>query len=132
MYEPVWHAVVRRTGPYRKCNASLSGYMRRSVIDQEYPAALKGEEMDSVNGVLYFYIDTDDLVRLDKFEGDFYVRIEEIVKTDSGQNFRAYVYVLKDEYMCIASSSAWNQVNFETSGIQKFLDEYKGFDQLSL
>jgi len=132
MYEPVWNTVVRPTDPYNKRNASLNGYIRRSVISQEYPVVIKGEQTDFVEGVLYFGIGSTDLERLDKFEGDYYVRVEEVIHTRSGQSFRADVYALKDEYRHIASNNAWDSVNFESVGIHKFLDNYKGFDHLSV
>ena len=40
MYEPVWRRIVR--GEFQSTRASLRGYRRLCVVNEDYPAIVKG------------------------------------------------------------------------------------------
>ncbi len=125
MYDSVWQRVVNHR--YEMQNGQLKGYIRRSVIDEEYPVIIKGQHTDFVTGVLYESVDDVAVARLDKFEGAYYSREQVSVLLAGGKCIQSEVYVLKDEYRHIMLDKAWDQTQFEAEGIHAFLRAYWGF-----
>ena len=125
MFGPVWTQVVNRT--YQHYHGTVSGFIRRSIINEQYPAMLPGPVNSTVTGVLYLDIDSEDLLRLDAFEGSYYGRQIVQVMTDNNI-FAAEAYVLKNSFRHILSDKDWDPENFEDQGINQFLGSYFGFD----
>lgn len=125
MFERVWSEVV--SSSYRQYPGSVSGFIRRSIFNEQYPAILPGPVNSSVAGVLYLDIDSEDLSRLDEFEGSYYARRIVQVMTDNNI-FAAEAYVLKDSYRHIVTDKDWDQEKFKDHGINQFLRSYFGFD----
>jgi gamma-glutamylcyclotransferase (GGCT)/AIG2-like uncharacterized protein YtfP len=125
MFERVWKEVV--SGTYRHHPGTVSGFIRRSILGEHYPAILPGPVDSKVAGVLYLDINSEDLSRLDDFEGSFYERRIVQVMTDNNI-FAAEAYVLKDSYHHIATDKDWDPEKFEDQGIAQFLGSYFGFD----
>lgn len=69
MFEDVWNRLVR--GNYLSQQATLMGYARRSVKNDEYPVIFKPM---SLSGVVYYDISDEDMITLDAFEGEYYER----------------------------------------------------------
>jgi len=126
MFEQVWSEVV--SGTYRQYPGRVSGFIRRSIFNEQYPAILPGPVNSTVEGVLYLDIDLEDLSRLDEFEGSLYERQSVQVMTDNNI-FSAEAYVLSDSYRHIASDDNWDAEKFENDGLQQFLSSYFGFDR---
>ena len=82
--------------------------------------------------MMYFSVDATYLIRLDKFEGAYYVCKEKSIVMDNGQACRANVYVLNEAYRNIVLDKAWDPALFELDGIYAFLAGYQGFKQLHL
>lgn len=122
MFEDVWNRLVR--GNYLSQKATLTGYARRSVKNDEYPVIFQADEL--VEGVVYYDINKEDMITLDAFEGEYYERkeVELLVKN---QPVNAYVYVLKEHYFDIIDPKPWSEAHFATEGIKRFLANYKGF-----
>jgi gamma-glutamylcyclotransferase (GGCT)/AIG2-like uncharacterized protein YtfP len=122
MFEPVWHKLVR--GNYLSQKATLTGYARRCVRDDEYPVIFQADER--VEGIVYYDVSEDDLVSLDTFEGEYYERkeVELLVKDEP---VKACVYVLKEAYFHIIDPKPWSETLFAREGIERFLANYKGF-----
>ena len=122
MFEPVWNRLVK--GNYLSQKATLKGYARRSVKNDEYPVIFPADE--SVEGVVYYDITDEDMITLDTFEGEYYERkeVELLVK---GTPLQACVYVLKEKYFDIIDPKPWSETLFATEGINRFLVNYKGF-----
>ncbi len=126
MFDQVWTQVVE--GSYQHYQATLPGFIRRSIFNEDYPAILPGRLSSTVSGILYLDVSSDDLTRLDAFEGSCYARQHVQVKTDNNI-FAADAYVLKNEYRHLASEREWEPGEFEKLGLQRFLGSYFGFDQ---
>ena len=96
MFEDVWNRLVR--GNYLSQKATLMGYARRSVKNDEYPVIFQADEL--VEGVVYYDINKEDMITLDAFEGEYYERkeVELLVKNEP---VHACVYVLKEHYFDI-------------------------------
>jgi gamma-glutamylcyclotransferase (GGCT)/AIG2-like uncharacterized protein YtfP len=122
MFEDVWNRLVR--GNYLSQQATLMGYARRSVKNDEYPVIFQADEL--VEGVVYYDISEEDMITLDAFEGEYYERteVELLVKN---QPVHACVYVLKEKYFDIIDPKPWSEALFATEGIKRFLANYKGF-----
>ncbi|MGI9538348.1 MAG: gamma-glutamylcyclotransferase family protein [Desulfocapsaceae bacterium] len=125
MFERIWTEVV--DGSYRHCPGTLSGFIRRSILNEQYPAILKGPVNSTVPGVLYLDIDSKDLSLLDDFEGSYYERQSVQIMTDNNI-FAAEAYVLKDSYRHILSDDDWDPEKFKDQDINQFLGSYFGFD----
>ena len=122
MFEDVWNRLVR--GNYLSQKATLMGYARRSVKNDEYPVIFQADEF--VEGVVYYDINEEDMITLDAFEGEYYERkeVELLVKNEP---VHACVYVLKEHYFDIIDPKPWSEAHFATEGIKRFLANYKGF-----
>ena len=122
MFEDVWNRLVR--GNYLSQPATLMGYARRSVKNDEYPVIFQADEL--VEGVVYYDISEEDMITLDAFEGEYYERkeVELLVKNEP---VHACVYVLKEHYFDIIDPKPWSEAHFATEGIKRFLANYKGF-----
>ena len=122
MFEDVWNRLVR--GNYLSQKATLMGYARRSVKNDEYPVIFQADEF--VEGVVYYDINEEDMITLDAFEGEYYERkeVELLVKNEP---VHACVYVLKEKYFDIIDPKPWSEAHFATEGIKRFLANYKGF-----
>lgn len=122
MFEDVWNRLVR--GNYLSQKATLMGYARRSVKNDEYPVIFQANEL--VEGVVYYDITEEDMITLDAFEGEYYERreVELLVKNEP---VNACVYVLKEHYFDIINPKPWSEAHFATEGIKRFLANYKGF-----
>ena len=122
MFEPVWHKLV--TSNYLSQRATLNGYARRCVKGDEYPVIFPADE--GVEGVVYYDINEDDMIRLDAFEGEYYERTE-VELLVNNVPFKACVYVLKEHYYDIIDPKPWSETLFANEGIKRFLANYKGF-----
>ncbi len=126
MFEQVWNEVVQ--GDYQSYPGTVSGFVRRSIQHEHYPAMLPGPVNETVEGVLYLDIDSEDLTRLDQFEGSIYDRQDVQVMTENNI-YAAQAYVIKDSYRNLVSDREWDPDKFEDEGIHQFLGGYFGFDR---
>ena len=126
MFEQVWNEVVQ--GDYQSYPGTVSGFFRRSIQHEHYPAMLPGPVNAMVEGVLYLDIDSEDLTRLDQFEGSIYDRQDVQVMTDNNI-YTAQAYVIKESYRNLVSDREWDPDKFEDEGIHQFLGGYFGFDR---
>lgn len=129
MFDPVWSSVV--AGGYDRCVAILPGYERKSVRDAAYPVVIPTAGHSQVPGVLYFYVSSPDMARLDTFEGEYYFRRTEQVITLDMAAVAAEVYVLSEEYYTIISHVQWDPVHFSTTDLEFFIQNYIDTDDRS-
>jgi AIG2-like family. len=124
MFDRVWSRLVN--GHYTAIPATLHGYQRLAVKDEEYPVAV-AEPTATITGMLYLNISPDDIAQLDKFEGDYYTRLPTPVITIKGVIYPAETYILKPAYQHIATANTWDEEFFRTHGIEQFIARYQGF-----
>jgi len=125
MFDLIWSNVVE--GSYEQVNGTIFGFERRCIRNELYPALIPGPVSSSVDGVLYFNVNTADLQRLDSFEGSYYARQTLQVHTENNL-FLAESYVLAAAYRRIATKKAWDPEQFGDEGIERFISTYFGFD----
>ncbi len=128
MFDQVWQHVV--SGNYLKANATLYGHARKAIKNEAYPALIESAVDSSVNGVVYKGVSFKDLVRLDKFEGEYYRRKTGQVVLQENVILTTVFYVLKPAYHTIISDREWDEEYFKSIGIKKFLDQYFGFRRI--
>ena len=129
MFEEVWQKVV--SGKYDKTKATLYGYNRKTVKNEVYPALVKGTSDSSVHGVVYKGVNLKDLMRLDEFEGEYYKRETGRIELPGNVIITTVFYLLKPSYHYIISDQQWDEERFKTIGINKFLEQYFGFRNLT-
>ncbi|KAK9454663.1 hypothetical protein V1511DRAFT_358284 [Dipodascopsis uninucleata] len=75
--------------------ATLEGFSRSALIDEDYPAVI-AKSGEHVNGILVRNLSKDQVITLDKFEGDEYERQQvEIAVKNSGvtELVNCYIWV---------------------------------------
>ena len=124
MFAPVWQQVVK--GQYHAIPALLAEHQRLAVLNEDYPAAIY-QPAHSIQGVLYLKVNSEDRARLDQFEGDYYDRVSVHVTDTQGIVYSADVYRLNAKFQAILAPVDWDVEQFKQQGLQRFLQQYKGF-----
>ena len=122
MFDAVWSRVV--DSGYDRFDAILQGYVRKAVRGEDFPVIVPSAPCSQVEGLVYLNVSASDLVRLDRFEEEYYFRKTEKVVTPDMAVLPAEVYVLKEEYYPIISPKGWDPVHFSTTGIHSFIHRY--------
>jgi gamma-glutamylcyclotransferase (GGCT)/AIG2-like uncharacterized protein YtfP len=121
MYESVWSLVVSVS--YERTLADLSGYRRRLLRGQVYPALLAGDATDTVQGVIYLDVQPGDIERLELFEGELYRREKVGCVTRHGERLAAEAFVIRPEYLHLVIDRDWDPDLFARTGLAAFLNE---------
>ncbi len=125
MFEEIWTLVV--CGSYRSQTGTIRGFTRKSVKEAEYPVIYRGPLDAEVPGRVYLDVTPADIRRLDAFEGEYYARQQHPVTLSDGGVIEAGVYVLRHQYLHLASKSDWDPDQFRKSGLERFRNSYEGF-----
>lgn len=98
--------------------ATLTGYSRRSVRNEYYPAVIR--EKDSfVEGTVYLDVPDRAWESLDTYEGDMYARTYVHVRLADGSEVPAVVYVATHEFLRQIEEYDWDFAGFMTSREKK-------------
>lgn len=95
----------------RSHKATLSGYERRQVLNEVYPAIFRQAER-SVEGIVYIDLPSTTFKHLDVFEGALYTRTEVVAQRANGQNLNAYTYVISSRFEQHLSAQDWDFQHF--------------------
>lgn len=127
MYPEVWQQLVK--GNYDSCQANLNGYHRKCIHQQDYPAIFQDEASseNQILGRVYFDVSPDDQVTLDTFEGEEYARLTERLFVPDLGEIEVEVYTIKPDFLHRVTEKDWDVEEFELEGLQRFLNQYKGF-----
>jgi len=125
MYDRVWSRVV--TGQYARRNGVVQGFQRLQVKNGPYPGLIKGK--GKVEGVIYFDVSSEDMTRLDQFEGELYRREAVEVNCGDGRFVPAAVYLIQDQFKDVLAGE-WSKVQFEQHGLAEFEAKYGGFERM--
>ena len=124
MAEQVWQRLV--VVRYRREEAELVGFRRLAVAGAGYPGLLEAEQ-HVVRGVVYRDLATEDIARLDRFEGEEYRRIKVTVRLADGSELTCQTYLFRPEYRHRLSDREWSFEDFVSHGLAAFLADYKGW-----
>ena len=129
MFPQVWQAVVGRE--FRAVGAVLAGYAIYRVQDAVFPGITASDAGGCVCGVVYLDVDHASLVRLDRFEDDFYERRTVHVACDDGEARDAEAYVVPQERRAVLTNDPWQADEFVASGgLEEFIRRFQGFARL--
>ena len=109
--------------------ASLIGYTRQTVRGEHYPA-IKPEEQNDVQGIVYMDLPIEAWERLDRFEGELYVRTQVQAITNHNSIIHADTYVIHPAHQNCLSEEIWDYEKFLLGGKSHFLNLYRGFSEL--
>lgn len=107
----------------------LRGYSRRRVKGELYPAIVP-DENSAVQGVVYQNLPDTAWARLDRFEGEMYMRMAVKVELDDKAHLLAETYVIHPEFMDLLELSDWNYSEFLRTGKDGFQKGYRGYQKL--
>jgi gamma-glutamylcyclotransferase (GGCT)/AIG2-like uncharacterized protein YtfP len=104
----------------------LNNYQRYTVKNEIYPALIPAE-YSRVIGIIYYDISNAAWDRLDRFEGEMYVRQKVNVLVNNKEMISAVTYVLKPEFSHYITDIIWDYEKFLKNGKERFLNYYNGF-----
>ena len=108
---------------------TLTGYSRRSVTGESYPAIIPDREA-AVDGVIYRNVPGSAWYRLDRFEGEMYERRQVTVILNNRTTLSAETYVIHPEYLNRLDQSGWDFDDFIRNAKANFQRCYKGYQAL--
>lgn len=103
-----------------KYRARLPGYKRVKVRGEPYPA-IRADGSSGVDGALITGLSSDDLIRLDQYEGRYYKRESVVVYINGNVPQHCQTYVFRPQYYEFLSSEAWCNKSFRKEHMQFFL-----------
>jgi gamma-glutamylcyclotransferase (GGCT)/AIG2-like uncharacterized protein YtfP len=127
VFEDILEMVVGRTLP--SLPAHIHDHVRYRVEGEVYPALIE-KPGGRVDGRLYTGLDDHAIALLDRFEGDFYDRVEILAVTDDGISHRALTYRVRDEHAHRVTQELWAPSAFGEECRKRFLDRYQGFRRI--
>jgi len=107
--------------------AVLHGYLRRNVAGKDYPALIKGDKNDQVDGILFTPRNINDRRKLHNFEGEQY-KLETVhVVSEPGMECEAFAFVWDGEREELEDRE-WSFAEFENKRLQDWLDLFDGVE----
>ncbi len=127
MWADIMAAVAGATFPAE--SAVLPGFCRLCVRDEQYPGVVPAEQ-GVVAGIVYRGLGSEAWARLDRFEGEMYVRQPVLVRNASGSMAQVQCYVVQPEFRDRLTASEWDPAAFHNGGKATFLAQYQGFQTI--
>lgn len=129
MFPEVWSVVVARE--FHTIAGTASGYAIYRVRDAVFPAIVAAGNESVVRGLLYLDVDDESIARLDRFEDDFYDRLELLVDCADGKDRAAGAYVVAPKNRHVITAEPWSAEWFVSSGgLADFIARFQGFSRL--
>lgn len=107
----------------------LRDYSRRAVKGEHYPAIVK-ESGNRVEGIIYRGVPRSGWDRLDRFEGEGYVRQLVNIELPDGSTTGAQTYVTNPTCLYTLESFEWDYEQFLRTKKEDFKTRYEGFQQI--
>ena len=106
--------------------ATLRGYRRFLVMDEEYPGVMPVAG-GVVSGIVYHGIAQASWQRLDRFEGEMYDRKPVTVRYATGRETVVDCYLFRPEFAHRLTATEWDLATFLQGGKTVFQHQYCGF-----
>jgi gamma-glutamylcyclotransferase (GGCT)/AIG2-like uncharacterized protein YtfP len=110
-------------------SATLPGYRRMCVKGEHYPAMVL-DAAGHVKGVVYLDVSGASWERLDRFEGEMYLRKTVQVERNDGHAVPAQTYVVRDQFVDYLVDDEWDFEEFLRENKGSFRRSYKGYRAL--
>jgi len=108
---------------------TLRCYCRRSVKGEHYPAIM-ADGKSCVDGVVYLNLPDAAWERLDRFEGEMYVRTPVEIATSEHKILAAETYVIHPNFRDRLGDTEWDFAAFLKHGRASFQKHYQGYRAL--
>jgi gamma-glutamylcyclotransferase (GGCT)/AIG2-like uncharacterized protein YtfP len=129
MFPEVWSVVVGRE--FKTVVGTASGYSIFRVRDAVFPGIVAAGAESTVSGLVYLDVDDESVARLDRFEDDFYDRLDVMVDCADGERRTAGAYVVPAKNDDMLTSEPWTAEWFVSSGgLADFIARFQGFSRL--
>jgi gamma-glutamylcyclotransferase (GGCT)/AIG2-like uncharacterized protein YtfP len=129
MFPEVWSVVVGRE--FETVEGTAAGYAIYRVRDAVFPGIVAAGDSSTVRGLAYLDVDDESIARLDRFEDDFYDRLEVTVNCADGQERKAGAYVVPPKNRHVVTTEPWTAEWFVSSGgLADFIARFQGFSRL--
>ncbi|MCJ1345710.1 hypothetical protein MMC31_003919 [Peltigera leucophlebia] len=111
--------------------AILKTYRRVPVKHGDYPAVIKGNTSDHVDGFLVTPASASQWKKMDDFEGENYRReCVQVYLTESNTTVAADVYLWADEMGKLEENKEWSFSYFEKNRLEDWLDLFDGMEMI--
>ncbi len=104
----------------------LRGHCRLCVRGEQYPG-LVPRPGASVEGIVYPAVPAAAWARLDRFEGDLYVRSSVVVELADATRLRVQTYLVRPGLSGCLEERVWDLEHFLRHGKAKFESAYAGY-----
>lgn len=122
----IWDVVSHFPNPESE-QASLSGYAIYRVIDGDFPGIVETAEPSSaVTGRVIFDVTDEAMEKLDRYEGEFYVRKSLPVTTISNSRVDAFAYVVPAEMSHLLTEVPWDLEWFKDVALDRYWQAHFG------
>ncbi len=129
MFPEVWSAVVGRN--FETFEGTANGFAIFRVRDAVFPGIAAAGKECTVKGLVYLDVDEQSIARLDRFEDDFYDRLEVAVDCTDGVQRKAGAYVVPPKNSHVLTAEPWTAEWFVSSGgLADFIARFQGFSRL--
>jgi gamma-glutamylcyclotransferase (GGCT)/AIG2-like uncharacterized protein YtfP len=118
LFPEVMTLVIGRNPPSRA--ATVSGYARFVIRGESFPGML-AEPASRTRGLLFDGLRSDELARLDAYEGALYVRRSLSVTLVEGATTNALVYLIRNQFRSEVSERPWDPEHFAAESLQSFV-----------
>ena len=119
MLPEVMQAVIGRCIQPTK-SANLGHFRLNTVRNSAYPA-IRPDNSASVSGVVYQGLRTDEIRKLDEYEGIEYYRVLRKVRLFNATSIYCWVYVYKESYTSHLLSEEWSLDEFKIKHLASYL-----------
>lgn len=109
--------------------AFLPDFSRFKVRNEQYPGVVPSKG-SVVEGLVCRDITAQGWSRLDRFEGDMYVRRRIVVRYPDNTEGATACYIVKPEYRQMLTRTPWEFEAFIRQGKKIFLERYMGFKDI--
>ncbi len=110
--------------------AVLTGYSRRSIRGESYPAIVPVEH-GRVEGIVYRKVPSSAWRRLDRFEVEMYARELVRITLNGGAILFAGTYVVQPKYRDRLEPTDWDYADFLRNYKANFQRTYQGYKSLT-
>lgn len=111
--------------------ATLRCYRRVSVVHADYPALIRGSELDKVDGFFVLLSTKSQWKKMDDFEGESYCRQRvQIVLSNLNEAIPAFVYLWQDPMDERLTSQDWDYDYFRKHRLKDWLDLFEGMEMV--
>jgi gamma-glutamylcyclotransferase (GGCT)/AIG2-like uncharacterized protein YtfP len=112
-----------------RVSGTLKGYSRRRVRGELYPAIIADPD-SCIDGVVYREVPTAAWERLDRFEGQMYLRQSVQITVNDGTLLHAETYLIKPKFIDCLEASEWDFEEFLQNDKASFERSYKGYREI--